>query len=84
DLVDHPIANISNITHDLRKLMSGKDMEGNVILRSEWYGKVAEITGQDVTSKAKRLSHARLIRWRSDKSIEECEYTEDWLNSNIL
>lgn len=83
-VVPHHIASVSNIPLDMRTEMSELDSNNVPRLKQEYYGKVAEIDGQDVSARAKRLSHAILVQWRDDKSPNECTMTEDFLNSMIL
>lgn len=80
----HKIAYIGGIDDHLRDDMTIIDENGNPTLNPKYYGKVAEIDGYGISSRAKRLRHAVLIRFRNDKTIEECVYTEQFINSMIL
>jgi ATP-dependent DNA ligase len=83
-IIIHKIAYIGGIDDALRDDMTVIDENGNVTLNPKYYGKVAEIDGYGISSRAKRLRHAVLIRFRNDKSIDECIYTEQFINSMIL
>lgn len=39
-------------------------------------GKVIEIAGQEATQKNNRVRHPRILRWRPDKSPEQCLYSQ--------
>jgi ATP-dependent DNA ligase len=80
----HKIAVVASLPDDLRKEMTGRDEEGNPILKEEWYGKVAELDGQSVAPRSNRLRHARIINWRSDKTPNECRMDQGWLQSMVL
>lgn len=70
------IAAISNIPLDVRKAATAHDENGNVILNPAWYGKVAEIVGQNFKEGSFRLGSARINEWRDDKKPEDCELLE--------
>ena len=80
----HHIATISGITDELRKMISIKDENGNVAMLPRIYGCVAEIDGQDISSKNQRFSHAVFKRWRPDRSAETCKLRQKILESLIL
>lgn len=80
----HHIATISGITDELRKMISMKDENGNVTMLPRIYGCVAEIDGQDISSKNQRFSHAVFKGWRPDRSAETCKLRKQVLNSLIL
>jgi len=81
--VEHMIARVSNIPMELRQEMTTQ-IDNKPALKPEYYGKVVEVDGQCITSRAKRLKHAVLVRWRPDRSPDTCILDEDFLNSNIL
>ena len=80
----HMIAKVANIEHSLREKMTIKDDKGNPILDPQWYGKVVECDGQDISARALRLTHAILIRFRPDRSQDTCIIEEEFLKSMIL
>lgn len=80
----HQIAVVSSLTDDLREELTDYDEEGNPILKKEWYGKVAELDGMNISARSKSLKHARMIQWRPDKSPNECRIDKGWLESMIL
>jgi ATP-dependent DNA ligase len=63
------IGAVSNIHFEERKLMS--DEEGN--LKREYYGKIVEVKAQCWT-RTHKLRHCQLMRWRTDKTAQECDY----------
>lgn len=79
----HKIARITNIPMELRKRIT-EVVDGQPVLKKDWYGKVAEIDGQCVSARSYRLKHARLIQWRNDRSEDTCVMDEDFLKSMIL
>jgi ATP-dependent DNA ligase len=66
------IASCSNFNMDLRKQMSEVTETGEVILKSEWYGMVAEITGLEFSTVNKRFVHSIIKQWRPDRSSYTC------------
>ena len=80
----HHIATISGITDELRRMISIKDENGNVAMLPRIYGCVAEIDGQDISSKNQRFSHAIFKGWRPDRSAETCKLRQKILESLIL
>ena len=80
----HHIATISGFSQELREAISTKDENGNVALRADVYGKVAEIDGQDVSAKTHRFAHARLLNWRNDRSANTCKFQQSVLNKLVL
>lgn len=80
----HHIATISGMTDELRKMISIKDENGNVALLPRVYGSVAEIDGQDISSKNQRFAHAIFKGWRPDRSAESCKMRKSTLDNLIL
>ena len=80
---EHMIARISNFPYDLREKMT-EVVNGKPQLKKEFYGQVVEIDGQDISARSKRFTHARIVRWRPDRSSNTCIMTEDFLESLIL
>lgn len=80
----HEIANVTNIPHELRQEMTTQDENGEPTLKKEYYGKCVTVDGQSISSRARRLRHATLVRWRPDKSPTDCQLTNDFLNALIL
>lgn len=71
----HVLGYVTNLTMEDRVAMS--EFDGTLVsLKAEMYGKVAEISGQDVSAREMRLSHCTLDRWRTgtgdQKSADEC------------
>lgn len=80
----HHIASISGITLKLREMLTEYSPNGEVLLKKEWYGQVAEIDGQDISSRNYRISHARFIRWRTDRSADSCTIKESFLKEMVM
>lgn len=74
----HPIAWISGFDLELRKRMTKIDGD-EISLNDEFYYQVVEIDGQGISHVNRRLNHARLIDLRFDKSPNECEIEESFL-----
>jgi ATP-dependent DNA ligase len=74
----HPIAMCSNLTLENRQKITVYDAATDkVTLHPSMYGKVAEVSGQDVTARVYRLSHATVDKWRKKdgpdaKRKEDC------------
>lgn len=89
--VVHHIATVGGLKDELKDALTVPekvDAEGNVIekahLDAKFMGYVAEIDGQDVSSKELRLMHPILVSWRPDKSADKCKIKESFLKSLIL
>ena len=82
--VIHHIATVSGLTLEERQAMTDYDNEGNPKLKIAYYNKVAEIDGQDVSSKNYRLSHSLIKRWRPDKNADDCLIKKSFLESLVL
>lgn len=82
--VIHHIATISGLTLEEREQMTEIGPDGKPRLKKSWYNKVAEIDGQDVSSKNYRLSHALIKRWRMDKNADDCLVKKSFLESLVL
>lgn len=77
----HVLGYASNLTMENRKKISIKK-DGQLQLLPAVYGKVAEISGQDISARSLRLSHCTIDRWRSKanpdgKTPEACRYSMD-------
>lgn len=81
---EHEIARISSIPLEARKQITEIGKDGNPVLIESMYKKVAEVDGQAVSSRAKRLKHARILRWREDKLWMDCAVDEKFLNDMVL
>lgn len=74
----HVMGFISNLPMEMRKAISLYDQgTDTVTLRPDFYGRVAEISGQDVSARELRFSHCTLDRWRpmegpDAKGRDEC------------
>lgn len=73
EIVNHVIGCAANIPLDLRKRITILDESGRPVLDPSWYGKVATLSGQNISARAKRLQHCVICAWRPDKSIDGCE-----------
>lgn len=80
----HHIATVSGITQELRQIVSTKDEFGRVALNPNFYGKVATIDGQDISSRNYRFAHATFQGWRPDRSIESCKMRKSFLERLVL
>ena len=84
DPIIHHLATISGFTDELRHIISTKDEFGNVALRKDFYGRAAEIDGQDISSKNFRFAHAIFKGWRPDRSAESCKFQKPLLEKLVL
>ena len=79
----HEIARVPNIPLEMRKEITVVE-NGFPTLRKEIMGRVVEVDGQQVSARALRLTHPRLIRWRDDKNVNSLQvYDENQLRSLI-
>lgn len=79
----HEIARISGFSKEQRQVWT-EIVEGLPVLNQSLYGRVAEIDGQAVSARVRRLSHSRIIVWRDDKVSQNCYLSEKFLNSMIM
>lgn len=79
----HEIAKVTNIPLELRKQIT-VTKDGEPTLHPKMYGKVASIDGQDISARSLRLTHARLVNWRPDRSVDNCIVDKSWLESEVL
>ena len=82
--VIHHIATISGITDELRSLLTARDEYGNVKLNPNFYGKVATIDGQDISSRNYRFAHAVFKGWRPDRSVSSCKMRKSFLERLVM
>lgn len=81
----HPIAMVTNVTLEDRKAMTYYPKEPHKpYLKSEYYGKVVEVTGQDFSARARRLMHASIVRFRPDRNYLSCKLDESVIEKGIL
>lgn len=76
------IGKISGISLDLRKQMT-EIIDGEPVLKAEYYNKVVEIDGQNITKNGK-FQHCILVGFRYDKLADACVLSEDFLDSQLL
>lgn len=69
----HPIATCSNVSDYIKEDATVIDDHGNVTLNPEYYGRVATVKGQNISSRNLRLTHAVIEAWRFDRSADTCE-----------
>lgn len=77
DLAEHVIGFGINLTMEQRKKVTRYDPETDTVtLHPGLYGKVAEISGQDISARVLRLTHCTIDRWRNKtgdfKDKSEC------------
>lgn len=80
---EHLVARVANIELELRRQITVQADSG-VALEPEMYGKVVEVEGQSVSGRSLRLTHPRLLRFRSDKSPDDCVVSEEMLRKLVL
>lgn len=81
----HHIATMSGLTDDLRNMATYINPKTNEIqLNPRLYGAVAEIDGQDISSKNYRFAHAIFKTWRPDRSADTCKMQKSILERLVL
>jgi ATP-dependent DNA ligase len=63
------VANCSSMPLELRKQATDPETHG---LRQEFYGLVAEVRFQQMTTRSFRGRHAVMVKWRTDKEARAC------------
>ena len=89
NVVEHEIANVAGIPHDVKRAMTIIDDNGVPTLNPEYLGKVIAINGMNLSHLNMRFSHAvlkdkdpdRLIT--KDKSPKDCCYLKSDLESMV-
>ena len=71
------IGRVAGIPQDLRVEMTDYDANGKPCLKQEFYGRVATLSGQDISGVSKRLTHCTIEAWRPDKGIADCEVLDE-------
>lgn len=71
------IGRVAGIPQDLRVEMTDYDDNGKPCLKQEFYGRVATLSGQDISGVSKRLTHCTIEAWRPDKGIADCEVLDE-------
>lgn len=85
ETVIREIGRVAGIPQDLRVEMTDYDANGNPKLKQSYYGRVATISGQDISGVNKRLTHCVLKAWRYDKDPSGCEVlSEEELDKLIM
>lgn len=82
--VKHEIARISSMSLELRKRMTKCSDGGKVELNPIYYNQVAEIDGQNIGGRSRRLQHAVLKTWRPDLDKNSIFLDENVLNEQIF
>lgn len=80
------IANVGGLTEEFAKSISEPDPEnpGYCKLKAEAYGIVAEITGQDFSTRSQTLMHPKLVRLRPDKPMNQCTLSKQFIETQIM
>jgi len=73
----HWFATVSNLELVTRREWTIKTNAGKMDLRGDIYGSVAEVHGQEVSAREKRLVHARAMRWRNDPKSPDFKQASD-------
>lgn len=85
ETVIREIGRVAGLPQDLRVEMTDYDAQGNPKLKQSYYGRVATISGQDISGVNKRLTHCVLKAWRYDKDPSGCEVlSEEELDKLIM
>lgn len=82
-LTEHWLATVSSMPDAIRDRIS--DNEGN--LREEYVGQVVTVDGQDISSRNRRINHAKVdwnIGFRVDKGPDDCIIDADFIDSQVF
>jgi hypothetical protein len=72
------IAKVSSLEWSFRKKISIHDRDNNAVkLDLDLYGRVARLSGVELSYKARRLMHPRIVYWNADLTQEQCVYRLD-------
>ena len=85
--IKHYLCSVSSMPLSIREGLTELDEEHKPRLRKEFYGRVLTVSGQAISSKNRRLTHAT-ADWsrgfRADKNSNSCKMEEKFLCSNML
>lgn len=88
EIVEHEIANISGISHELKKKLTLVDENGKISLNPEYLGKVIAIDGMALSHTSLRFQHAVLKDKEDlvfkDKAPKDCEWTREALEKMVI
>ena len=73
---DHIIGTCSGISLEFRKFATVY-VDGKPSLNPDLLGKVATLSGQNISARKLALTHAVIQNWRPDKNPEDCEILEE-------
>jgi len=74
---EHVIAWCTNLPLEFRKQISVYDhLTDSVELLDEMYGRVAQVSGQDISARSLRLSHATIDRWRPEEGPDAKQHSD--------
>ena len=80
----HTIGVCSGLPEELRK-QATVYIDGKPTLNAELLGKVAQLSGQNISARKLALTHAVIVQWRPDKDPDGCEIlTEEELLSMVF
>lgn len=83
-LYRHEICAVCNFTEQERQEMTYINAVGCAMLKQEYYGRVMEVTGQDISARNKRIMHAKFVKWRPDRDKQSCVIETEFLTDNVL
>lgn len=80
------IAYVGGLTDEDAKNLSIPDVNnpGMCCLDPMSYGRVYEVTGQDISPKSNTLMHAKIIRERFDKQSSDCKLRKSFIESQVM
>lgn len=84
DPMIHEIAQIAGIPDELRDMLTWYDDQGNVMMNPRFMNQVAELNGQDISSRDMKIMHATISQWRLDRSFNTCLVKKSLLESMVL
>lgn len=81
--VNHVIAYVPNLTKELRNKLTVIGLDGKPVMAQQFYDRVVEVDGQNISKVSRRLTHPKLLRFRIDKLKEDCMFSEEFIESQI-
>lgn len=82
--IKHHIASVPGLSVEMAEQATILDEDGKPTLNPEFLGLVLEVDGQAISSKSLRLTHPRMVRVRFDKTPEDCIYTREFIESQVM
>lgn len=80
----HEIAQVGGLSDELKDILTFVDEDNEIIMNPRFFNQVADINGQDISSKQLRFAHAVMVGWRLDRSFDTCLMRKSDLEKMVM